>query len=166
MPSFTISGLSKRFVRCFEQSKQVKNNMILVLVAVEEELCQKDLPDLQIHYTGVGKINASIKTVEIIKDYSPTQIINYGTAGSLNKKLKGLVEVHQFFQRDMDASPLGLRIGQTPFDEIEEIKLENGGQHKGTGDSFRDTDTEIENGSRRYGGIRYRKNLLFERYKV
>ena len=110
--------------------------MILVLVAVEEELCQKDLPDLQIHYTGVGKINASIKTVEIIKDYSPTQIINYGTAGSLNKKLKGLVEVHQFFQRDMDASPLGLRIGQTPFDEIEEIKLENGGYSCGTGDSF------------------------------
>ena len=110
--------------------------MILVLVAVEEELCQKDLPDLQIHYTGVGKINASIKTVEIIKDYSPTQIINYGTAGSLNKKLKGLVEVHQFFQRDMDASPLGLRIGQTPFDEIEQIKLENGGYSCGTGDSF------------------------------
>ena len=110
--------------------------MILILVAVEAELSQKDLPDLRIHYTGVGKINASIKTLEIIKDYSPTQIINYGTAGSLNKKLKGLVEVNQFFQRDMDASPLGFKIGQTPFDDIEEIKFGNGGYSCGTGDSF------------------------------
>ena len=110
--------------------------MTLILVAVEAELSPKDLPDLQIHYTGVGKINASIKTLEIIKDYSPTQIINYGTAGSLNKTLKGLVEVNKFFQRDMDASPLGLKIGQTPFDDIEEIKFGNGGYSCGTGDSF------------------------------
>ena len=110
--------------------------MILILVAVEEELSLKDLPDLQIHYTGVGKINATIKTIEIIKDYSPAQIINYGTAGSLNKKLTGLVEVTRFFQRDMDASPLGFKIGQTPFDSVDEINFGTGGYSCGTGDSF------------------------------
>ena len=110
--------------------------MILILVAVEAELSQEDLPEFQIHYTGVGKINASIKTLEIIRDHSPTQLINYGTAGSLNKKLKGLVEVTQFFQRDMDASPLGFEIGQTPFDDVKEIKFGNGGYSCGTGDSF------------------------------
>ena len=110
--------------------------MILILVAVEEELGVKDLPEFQLHYTGVGKINASIKTLEIIRDYSPTQVINYGTAGSLNKKLKGLVEVAQFFQRDMDATPLGFKIGQTPFDEIEEINFGSAGYSCGTGDSF------------------------------
>ena len=110
--------------------------MILILVAVKEKLSRKDLPNFQIHYTGVGKINASIKTLEIVKDYSPTQIINYGTAGSLNKKLKGLVEVTQFFQRDMDVSPLGFKIGQTPFDDVEEINFANGGLSCGTGDSF------------------------------
>ena len=110
--------------------------MVLILVAVEEELSLKDLPDLQIHYTGVGKINAAIKTLEIIKDHSPAQIINYGTAGSLNKKLKGLVEVTQFFQRDMDASPLGFKIGQTPFDNVQEINFGTGGYSCGTGDSF------------------------------
>ena len=110
--------------------------MILILVAVEEELGVKDLPEFQIYYTGVGKINASIKTLEIIRDYSPTQVINYGTAGSLNKKLKGLVEVAQFFQRDMDATPLGFKIGQTPFDEIEEINFGSAGYSCGTGDSF------------------------------
>ena len=110
--------------------------MVLILVAVEEELSSKDLPSFQIHYTGVGKINAVIKTLEIIKTYSPTQIINYGTAGSLNKKLKGLVEVTKFFQRDMDASPLGFKIGQTPFDDIQEIEFGTGGYSCGTGDSF------------------------------
>ena len=110
--------------------------MISILVAIAEELSVKDLPDYQIHYTGVGKINASIRTLEIIKDYSPTHVINYGTAGSLNKKLKGLVEVTQFFQRDMDATPLGFKIGQTPFDEIEEINFGSTGYSCGTGDSF------------------------------
>ena len=110
--------------------------MVLILVAVEEELSLKDLPDLQIYYTGVGKINAAIKTLEIIKDHSPAQIINYGTAGSLNEKLKGLVEVTQFFQRDMDASPLGFKIGQTPFDNVQEINFGTGGYSCGTGDSF------------------------------
>ena len=81
-------------MRCFEQIKQPQIlSMVLILVAIEEELSLKDLPDVQIHYTGVGKITAAIKTIEIIKEYSPTQIINYGTAGSLNKKLTGLVEV-------------------------------------------------------------------------
>ena len=110
--------------------------MILILVAVEEELSIKDLPEFQIYYTGVGKINASIRTLEIIRDHSPTQLINYGTAGSLNKKLKGLVEVTQFFQRDMDATPLGFKIGQTPYDEIEEINFGSTGYSCGTGDSF------------------------------
>ena len=110
--------------------------MTLILVAVKEELSEKDLPDLQIHYSGVGKINAAIKTLEIIKDYSPSLIINYGTAGSLNKKLKGLVEVTRFFQRDMDATSLGFKIGQTPFDDIGEINFGNTGYSCGTGDSF------------------------------
>ena len=109
---------------------------ILILVAVDEELNVNDLPEFQVHYTGVGKINASIKTLEVISDYSPTQVINYGTAGSLNKNLKGLVEVTQFFQRDMDATPLGFKIGQTPFDKIEEINFGAAGYSCGTGDSF------------------------------
>ena len=110
--------------------------MVLILVAVEEELSIRDLPDIQICYTGVGKINAAIKTIEIIKDVSPTHIINYGTAGSLNKELRGLVEVTRFFQRDMDATPLRFKIGQTPFDDISEISFGSEGYSCGTGDSF------------------------------
>ena len=43
--------------------------MILILVAVKEELCEEDLPDIHVHYTGVGKINAAIKSLKIIKDH-------------------------------------------------------------------------------------------------
>ena len=114
----------------------MKKNNTFILVAVREELLEKDLPKFNIDYTGVGKINASFKALEIIKEYSPTHIINYGTAGSLNEELKGLVEVTRFFQRDMDATSLGLEIGQTPFDDIAEIDLGNNGVSCGTGDSF------------------------------
>ena len=65
-------------------------NRTLILVAVREELCEKDLPNFNIHYTGVVKINESFKTSEVIKEYSPTQIINYGTAGSLNEDFEGI----------------------------------------------------------------------------
>ena len=114
----------------------MKKNRTLILVAVKEELSEKDLPGLNVHYTGVGKINASFKTMEIIKEFSPTHIINYGTAGSLIEGLKGLVEVTRFFQRDMDATSLGFKIGQTPFDDIAEIDLGSHGFSCGTGDSF------------------------------
>ena len=110
--------------------------MILALVALKEELNEKDLPNIPVHYTGLGKINATIKTLEVINDYSPSLIINYGTAGSLTKGLKGLVEVTKFCQRDMDASPLGFKVGETPFDDVGEINFGSGGYSCGTGDSF------------------------------
>ena len=81
--------------------------MIIIQVAVEAELGRDDLPQFQIEYSGVGKVNAAIKTLEIIHQYSPSLIINYGTAGALTPGLSGLVEVSRFCQRDMDASPLG-----------------------------------------------------------
>ena len=85
--------------------------MVLILVAFRGELSVKDVPDLYVHYARVWKINASIKSFEIIKDYAPTFIINYGTAFSLNDTLKGLVEVKIFSQRVMDAISLGFNFG-------------------------------------------------------
>ncbi len=109
---------------------------MIILVAIKDELNRNDYPDFHIEYTGVGKINAAVKTFEIISRYSPKQIINYGTAGSLNKNISGLVEVTKFFQRDMDASSLGLKVGETPFEDCFEINFGEGGYSCGTGDSF------------------------------
>ena len=109
---------------------------MIILVALEDELTKEDLNEFHIEYMGVGKINASIKTTEAIRKYSPKLIINYGTAGSLNKDISGLVEATNFYQRDMDASPLGIKVGETPFEDSFKIHFGRDGLSCGTGDSF------------------------------
>ena len=109
---------------------------MLILVAIEDELKRSKLPDHQIEYIGVGKVNAVLNTLNAIEKYSPKQIVNFGTAGSLDENIKGLVEVSSFFQRDMDASPLGFEIGQTPFEDEKEISFGRQGVSCGTGDMF------------------------------
>ena len=109
---------------------------MIILVALEDELNKEDFDKIQIEHMGVGKINAAIKTTEAIRKYSPELIINYGTAGSLKKNISGLVEVTNFYQRDMDASPLGIKVGETPFEDSFEIHFGRDGLSCGTGDSF------------------------------
>ena len=94
------------------------------------------MPGFHVEYSGVGKVNATYKAVEVINNYCPQTIINYGTAGSLNHTLSGLCEVTKFYQRDMDSSELGFEIGITPFDTISEISFGRKGFSCGTGDSF------------------------------
>ena len=107
----------------------------VILVALENELPQNILPDEHIEYTGVGKINATIKTLEVIQEFNPDIIVNFGTAGSLGK-LTGLHEVSVFKQRDMDATELGFSIGETPFENVSSITFGREGLSCGTGDSF------------------------------
>jgi adenosylhomocysteine nucleosidase len=89
------------------------------------------------HYTGVGKINATYNLKKIVDKHKPNEIINFGTAGSVNKNLSGIIECTKFYQRDMDVSALmNLRIGQTPFDDVNEIISSNEGHSCGSGDNF------------------------------
>jgi len=89
------------------------------------------------HYTGAGKINATYNLTKLIEKYNPKEIINFGTAGAIKKNLKGIVECTQFYQRDMDVTALlNLKIGETPFDNINEIILSKNGYSCGTGDNF------------------------------
>ena len=89
------------------------------------------------YHVGVGKINATYNLTKLIYKYKPSEVINYGTAGAITKGLKGIVECTKFYQRDMDVTSLmDLKIGQTPFDEINEIIVAKKGYSCGTGDSF------------------------------
>ena len=88
----------------------------LILVALEQELPKSYLPGWRIIYTGVGKVNASFSISRSYFDYKPKYVVNYGTAGSLNKNISGLIEVSKFYQRDMDLRGLGFKLGQTPFE--------------------------------------------------
>ena len=99
---------------------------------------KEETPDLDFfHYTGVGKINATYNLTKIINKYKPKEVINFGTAGAIDKELNGIIECTKFYQRDMDVTGLmNLKIGQTPFDEINEIINSNDGYSCGSGDNF------------------------------
>ncbi len=63
-----------------------KRQETFLIVALKEELPRNLLPEFNIEYCGVGKINATYKALEIISKYEPKLVINFGTAGSLRKK--------------------------------------------------------------------------------
>ena len=89
------------------------------------------------HHIGVGKVNATYNLTKLIQEHKPSEVINYGTAGAIKKGLSGIVEVTKFYQRDMDVRGLlDLKLGETPFDDINEIILSPNGYSCGTGDSF------------------------------
>ena len=105
----------------------------LFIAAIKEEVPNLDF----FHFTGVGKINATHSITKLISKHQPEEIVNFGSVGSINKQLKGLIEVTKFYQRDMDVRGLmDLKLGETPFDPIQEIITNDTGYSCGTGDSF------------------------------
>jgi len=112
----------------------------LFLAAIKEETIGLEY----FNHVGVGKINATYNTLKLINIHKPKIIINYGTAGAINSKLKGLVECTKFYQRDMDVRGLDFKLGETPFDKIKEIITSKDGYSCGTGDSFVNKNIDME----------------------
>ena len=81
-------------------NKIIKKKDILILVALKKELPKNYLNDFNVIYTGVGKVNASFAIYDSYLKYKPLFIINYGSAGALNKNLSGLIKVTSFYDRD------------------------------------------------------------------
>ena len=97
------------------------------------------------HHIGVGKVNATYNLTKLIQEHKPSEVINYGTAGAIKKGLSGIVEVTKFYQRDMDVRGLlDLKLGETPFDDINEIINLNEGYSCGSGDNFVNKQIEME----------------------
>tara|TARA_S200000501_G_scaffold4843_1_gene4180 strand:- start:410 stop:934 length:525 start_codon:yes stop_codon:yes gene_type:complete len=97
------------------------------------------------YYVGVGKINATYNLIKLIHKYKPSEVINYGTAGSIKKGLSGIVECTKFYQRDMDVRGLlDFKLGETPFDQINEIVNSKDGFSCGSGDSFVKNNIEMK----------------------
>ena len=44
---------------------------VAIVVAIEEELPKHLLPEFNVFYSGVGKINATYKSLEIINEFNP-----------------------------------------------------------------------------------------------
>ena len=112
----------------------------LFLAAIKEETIGLEY----FNHVGVGKVNATYNTLKLINIHKPKIIINYGTAGAINSKLKGLVECTKFYQRDMDVRSLDFKLGETPFDKIKEIITSKDGYSCGTGDSFVNKKIDME----------------------
>jgi adenosylhomocysteine nucleosidase len=110
---------------------------IVVLTAIEDELDKSRAPDnIQVIYTGIGKVNAASAATLALLALRPQLVINYGTAGKIHKMHNGLVEVAHVVQRDMMAMPLAPR-GRTPFSpEVDRLSSGHGDVICGTGDSF------------------------------
>lgn len=93
---------------------------IILFVALEHELPKHRVPnDVEVVYTGVGKVNAAIKATEILSKLDPndTIVINYGSAGAYEAMVNQLFKCKNFIQNDMDARPFAEN-KVTPFDNI------------------------------------------------
>ena len=87
-------------------------------------------------YSGVGKLNASIATIQAIDEHKPNFILNLGTVGALTNDISGVVEIREVFQRDFDAEPLSPK-GIVPFDDKPDVLISSFGKYScGTGDTF------------------------------
>ena len=96
------------------------------------------------YHIGVGKINATYNLLKLINKFKPNQVINFGSAGDIKKETYGIVECTKFYQRDMDVRGLlDLKLGETPFDNINEIINSDEGFSCGSGDSFVNNKTEM-----------------------
>lgn len=110
---------------------------VLVLAALKDELSAANAPrGVEVVYTGVGKVNATMVATQAILQARPALVVNYGTAGKIAEGLSGLLEIAKVIQRDMVTEPLSPR-GTTPFSD-DPVCLESGFGKTvcGTGDSF------------------------------
>ena len=137
-------------------------NKHLIVCALEVET-QGQLNNYDVLYTGVGKVNATIKLMERLGsiflsregEIAPNLVINYGTAGSRKYKQGELVDCTKFIQRDMDVTGLGFQKGETPFEKEPPILIETEssfnpiGKHAtcGSGDNF------VEDRTNYYGEV-------------
>ena len=112
-------------------NKIIKKKDILILVALKKELPKNFLNDFNVTYTGVGKVNASFAIYDAYLKFKPLFIINYGSAGALNKKLSGLIKVTSFYDRDA-------------YSTSKKIITKKGGLSCATGESVINDDIKIQ----------------------
>jgi adenosylhomocysteine nucleosidase len=65
--------------------------------------------------TGVGPVEAGVRTLKALHDHPADLVLNLGSAGSRSLPQAEVFQVSHVSYRDMDASPLGFAKGVTPF---------------------------------------------------
>lgn len=95
-----------------------KDEVSLVMALPGESQGLFEAEKIPVFYTGIGKVNAALTAMDVIHKTQCKVMINLGTAGSSKFNTHDLIEVSSFVQRDMDISPLGFKVGETPFDPL------------------------------------------------
>lgn len=106
-----------------EISQNIMQNPLLV-VALKDEASNL-FTNWKTIFTGIGKVNATYELTKAIAQFSPSCIINIGTAGSTTFQRGTVVCCTKFVQRDMDASGIGFEKYQTPLSSMP-IVVSNG----------------------------------------
>lgn len=65
--------------------------------------------------TGVGPVEAGVRSLKALHDHPVDLVVNLGSAGSRSLPQAEVFQVSHISYRDMDASPLGFPKGVTPF---------------------------------------------------
>jgi adenosylhomocysteine nucleosidase len=105
----------------------------LLVVALEEEAAHLHVTELPVLVTGVGKVNAAVAVATILGEFSPSAVVNLGTAGALRDDMAGTHVIGRVIQHDLDDDALfalaGLRFS-------EPLHLRDTGATLATGDAF------------------------------
>ncbi len=96
-------------------------DLLVVMALREEGGALLEAAGADVLYTGVGKINATYALTRRLLELRHAgttlpRVLNLGTAGSPRWPPGTVLSCNRFVQWDMDARPLGVPRGTTPFD--------------------------------------------------
>ncbi|MBO7073523.1 MAG: 5'-methylthioadenosine/S-adenosylhomocysteine nucleosidase [Bacteroidales bacterium] len=129
---------------------------ILFVYAIPEEKIEINIPNVEVIYveTGMGKVNAAMKTMRAICEYHPDMVINYGSAGTLNHNIGDIIVCNRFIDRDLQKVTLDGVVSEIVFgtDEARHALTEQRLNERAkvlwgtcnTGDSFITSGADIE----------------------
>lgn len=129
---------------------------ILFVYAIPEEKIEINIPNVEVIYveTGMGKVNAAMKTMRAICEYHPDMVINYGSAGTLNHNIGDIIVCNRFIDRDLQKVTLNGVVSEIVFgtDEARHVLTEQRLNERAkvlwgtcnTGDSFITSGADIE----------------------
>lgn len=113
--------------------RTISEDLPLLVVALEEEATHLHVTELPVLVTGAGKVNAAVAVATTLGQYSPSSVVNLGTAGALRDGVTGTIVIGRVIQHDLDDAALfglaGLHFG-------EPIDLAASGPTLATGDAF------------------------------
>lgn len=103
----------------------MKKILLLTATPFEVDAMDNKIMGVDIHYTGVGKINAAILTTQLIEKHQPDVVVNFGSCATVRTDAVGIVYEVGDVHNDIDCTPFS-EYGTTPFTGLSEIQVNHG----------------------------------------